>query len=40
MATITFDTDKFVRKLESAGFTPQQAEAVAEAFKDASSEAD
>lgn len=34
MATITFDTLKFVRKLETAGFSPQQAEAVADALKD------
>lgn len=34
MASITFDTLKFVRKLETAGFSPQQAEAVAEALKD------
>ncbi|MEO1750862.1 coiled-coil domain-containing protein [Thiofaba sp. EF100] len=40
MATIAFDTHKFVRKLEAAGFTPQQAEAVAEALKDASMEAE
>ena len=32
MATITFDTLKFVRKLESAGFSIDQAEAVADAF--------
>ena len=31
MATITFDTLKFVRKLESAGFSMDQAEAVADA---------
>ena len=40
MATLTFDTLKFTKKLESAGFTQQQAEAVAEAFKDASGEAE
>jgi hypothetical protein len=40
MATITFDTHKFIRKLESGGFTAEQAEAVADAFKDASSEAE
>jgi hypothetical protein len=40
MATITFDTHKFIRKLESAGFTTDQAEAVADAFRDASGEAD
>lgn len=40
MATITFDTLKFVRKLESAGFSVSQAEAVADAFRDASGEAE
>ncbi len=40
MATITFDTLKFVRKLESAGFPINQAEAVADAFRDASGEAE
>jgi len=40
MATITFDTHKFIRKLESAGFSTDQAEAVADAFRDASGEAD
>ncbi len=40
MATITFDTLKFVRKLEGAGFDAKQAEAVAEAFRDASGEAE
>lgn len=40
MATITFDTHKFIRKLESAGFSSEQAEAVADAFKDASGEAE
>ena len=38
MATITFDTLRFSKRLEAAGFTPQQAEAVAEAFKEATSE--
>ena len=40
MATITFDTHKFIRRLQDAGFSPQQAEAVAEAFRDAQGEAD
>ena len=40
MASITFDTHKFIRKLESAGFETKQAEAVAEAFKEASGEAE
>ncbi|CAK0762772.1 conserved hypothetical protein [Gammaproteobacteria bacterium] len=39
MATITFDTLKFSQKLEAAGFTSQQAHAVADAFKEAQSEA-
>ncbi len=38
MATITFDTHKFVRKLKEAGFDEKQAEAVSEAFRDAQSE--
>jgi hypothetical protein len=40
MATITFDTHKFVRKLEKAGFEPGQAEAVADAFREAQGEAE
>ena len=40
MATITFDTLKFVRKLQEAGFEQRQAEGIAEAFKDASGEAE
>lgn len=40
MATITFDTHKFVRKLESGGFSTAQAEVVADAFRDASGEAE
>ncbi|CAA9892011.1 conserved hypothetical protein [Candidatus Methylobacter favarea] len=40
MTTITFDTHKFVRRLESAGFSTDQAEAVADAFRDTSAEAD
>ena len=35
MATITFDTHKFIRRLETSGFTQEQAEAMAEAFKEA-----
>ncbi|WGS88598.1 DUF1640 domain-containing protein [Methylomonas sp. UP202] len=38
MATVTFDTHKFVRKLKEAGFDEKQAEAVSEAFRDAQSE--
>ena len=40
MTTITFDTHKFVRKLESSGLPTSQAEAIADAFKDASGEAE
>ncbi|PZN78987.1 MAG: DUF1640 domain-containing protein [Candidatus Methylumidiphilus alinenensis] len=40
MATITFDTLKFIRKLEAAGFDTKQAEAVADAFREASGEAE
>ncbi len=39
MATITFDTLKFVEKLEKAGMSRDQASAIAEAQKDAFSEA-
>lgn len=38
MATITFDTHKFIRKLREAGFEESQAEAVAEAFQEAQAE--
>lgn len=40
MATITFDTHKFVRRLQEGGFEEKQAEAISEAFKDASGEAE
>ena len=40
MITITFDTHMFTPKLEAAGFSTDQAEAVADAFRDASGEAD
>jgi hypothetical protein len=40
MATITFDTLKFAKKLEKAGLPQEQAEAIAEAFKEASAEAE
>jgi len=39
MATITFDTLKFVERLEKAGVSREQASAMAEAQKDAFSEA-
>ena len=35
MATITFDTHKFITTLRAAGFEEKQAEAVSAAFKDA-----
>jgi hypothetical protein len=38
MPSITFDTLKFIRRLEAAGFNTQQAEAMAEAFKEAQSD--
>lgn len=36
MATVSFDTLRFSRKLQDAGFSPEQAVGVAEAFADAS----
>lgn len=39
MATITFDTHKFIRRLREAGFEETQAEAVADAFQNAQEEA-
>lgn len=40
MSTITFDTLKFSKTLEKSGLPAAQAEAIAEAFKDASGEAE
>ena len=40
MGAITFDTHKFMPKLEEAGFEPKQAEAVADAFSEAQGEAE
>ena len=40
MATITFDTLKFVEKLKSGGIPEDQAKAISEAFRDSSGEAD
>jgi hypothetical protein len=40
MATVTFDTHKFVCKLREAGFDEKQAEAVSEAFRDTQVETD
>jgi hypothetical protein len=38
MTTISFDTYKFIQRLETAGFSRDQAEAVADAFKGAQEE--
>ena len=40
MSTITFDTLKFTKTLEKAGVPSDQAEAFAEAFKEAGGEAE
>ncbi len=40
MTSITLDTHKFVRRLKESGFTEEQAEAVADAFKEAQGEAE
>lgn len=40
MATVTFDTLKFVEKIKSAALPEKQAKAISEAFRDASGEAD
>ena len=40
MSAITFDTLKFTKTLEKAGVPSTQAEAFAEAFKDASGDAE
>ena len=40
MTSITFDTHKFVRRLKEAGVPEGQAEAVADAFRDAQGETD
>lgn len=40
MSAITFDTHKFIRKLEEAGFDPRQAEAVADACREAQGDAE
>ena len=39
MATVTFDTPKYVRQLEAAGIAPQQAEAFVTAQRDILSDA-
>jgi aminoglycoside phosphotransferase len=38
MSALAFDTLKFTKTLQSAGFATEQAEAVAIAFRDASSD--
>ena len=38
MTAVTFDTLKFAKKLEAAGLPAPQAEAIAEAFREATSE--
>ena len=40
MASIAFDTLKFVRKLQGAGVPEKQAEAISEAFSEAHSQTD
>ena len=40
MPTITFDTHKFIRRLREASISEEQAEAIAEAFREANLEAD
>ena len=40
MTTLTFDTHQFIKTLQDAGFEQPQDEAVATAFKDASSQAE
>jgi len=39
MASITFDTHKFIRRLKEAGVPESQAEAMAEALRDTQGEA-
>jgi len=39
MATITFDTHDFIKRLTSSGLTEQQAEAIADAQKESLSQA-
>ena len=40
MTTITFDTHKFVRKLQDAGFNEKQAEGLTEAMRSAIDESE
>lgn len=38
MSAITFDTLKFVKRLEASGISASQAEAIAEAYRDAAAD--
>jgi len=38
MSTVTFDTLKFVKTLEASGIDTKQAEAIASAYRDATSD--
>jgi hypothetical protein len=40
MATIAFDTHKFIRRLRDSGISEEQAEAIADAFREAHLEAE
>lgn len=40
MASITFDTHKFIRTLKASGIPEDQAEAIADAFREAHLEAE
>lgn len=40
MPSITFDTHKFIRRLREAGISEEQAEAIAEAFREVNLEAE
>ena len=40
MATVTFDTHKFIRRLRDSGIPDEQAEALADALRDVQSEAE
>ena len=40
MATVTFDTHKFIRRLRDSGMSDEQAEALADALRDVQSEAE
>ena len=40
MSSVTFDTNKFIRKLRESGMPDSQAEAVVDAFREAQGKAD